>query len=97
MEKSSKSNEVSAADIDAFGNMLKVGDEVYYASSLYGSRGYKLRRGQVSGFTAQKVKVRSYGCNGKLMDGETCIYSDKIGKVFPNAMIPTEKIAAEFV
>ena len=85
-KKRLKQTDIPQTGKDNFGNVLKVGDEVYYASSMYGSRGYTLRKGKVTGFTSQMVKV-----NG------TCITAEKIGKIFPNASLPTEKIAAEFV
>ena len=93
--------ESSAKDVreDAFGNVLKVGDDIYYASALYGSKGYRLRKGQVAGFTEKMVKVRKcseYSYPQCVSDDIVCLTPVKIGKVFPRAFVPTEQIDVSF-
>lgn len=55
---------------DNFGNELRVGDEVYYATSYRWGRGYAIERGKVTGFTPCYV----------LVDGGS-VSPDKIGKI----------------
>lgn len=63
--------EVIESMLDNFGNELKVGDEVYYATSMAGGRGYTLEKGIVEGFTPCYV-ILSTGY----------VTPDKIGKIF---------------
>ena len=67
--------EVIESALDNFDNELKVGDEVYYAASMSGGRGYTLRKGIVEGFTPCKVIVQGEA-------DKVYISSDKIGKIF---------------
>ena len=55
---------------DNFGNELRVGDEVYYATSYRWGRGYAIEKGKVTGFTPCYV----------LVDGGS-VSPDKIGKI----------------
>ena len=55
---------------DKFGNELRVGDEVYYATSYRFGRGYAIEKGKVTGFTPRYVLVD---------DGS--VSPDKIGKI----------------
>ena len=50
---------------DNFGNKIVAGDEVYYASSDYGGRNYRINTGVVEGFNECKVIV-----NGKYLTSE---------------------------
>lgn len=56
---------------DNFGNKIVVGDKVYYASSDYGGRNYRMNKGVVEGFTECKVIV-----SGKYLT------SEKLAKMF---------------
>lgn len=56
---------------DNFGNKLVVGDKVYYASSDYRGKNYRMNKGVVEGFTECKVIV-----SGKYLT------SEKIAKMF---------------
>ena len=55
---------------DKFGNDLRVGDEVYYATSYHWGRGYAIEKGKVTGFTPCYV----------IVDGGS-VSPDKIGKI----------------
>lgn len=56
---------------DNFGNKIVVGDEVYYASSGYCGKNYRMNKGVVEGFTECKVIV-----SGKYLT------SEKLAKMF---------------
>lgn len=56
---------------DNFGNKIVAGDKVYYASSDYDGRNYRMNKGVVEGFTECKVIV-----SGKYLT------SEKLAKMF---------------
>ncbi len=60
---------------DNFGNELRVGDEVYYATSYCCGRGYAIEKGRITGFTPCTVIVSENGSDSHY------IASDKIGKI----------------
>jgi hypothetical protein len=60
---------------DKFGNELRVGDEVYYATSYCCGRGYAIEKGRITGFTPCTVIVSENGSDSHY------IASDKIGKI----------------
>ena len=57
---------------DNFGNELKVGDEVYYATSFRSGKGYEIKKGTITGFSPCYVYV----------DGKS-VSPGKIGKINP--------------
>ena len=57
---------------DNFGNELKLGDEVHYASGMHAGKGYCIKKGTVTGFTPCFV----------IVDGNL-VSPDKIGKINP--------------
>jgi hypothetical protein len=67
--------EVIESAKDNFGNELRVGDEVYYATSYCCGRGYAIEKGRITGFTPCTVIVSKDGSDSHY------IASDKIGKI----------------
>ena len=57
---------------DNFGNELRVGDKVHYASGMHAGKGYCIKKGTVTGFTPCFV----------IVDGRA-VSRDKIGKINP--------------